>query len=392
MAKVEQTRFSDFDEYIRAQEPGRREKAYAWKTAIGLQKVDGLTPSDYLIETARRNIEGEITLEESRELVTGYHKAKNLASSAPARTEEADLVAQHITEVLSESSFTFSPAELVTIHRRLFDGVFKFAGKIRDYDITKEEWVLKGDTVHYGAAYRLLDTLAFDFEQERNFSYVGLSTDEMIRHIARFTANLWQIHAFGEGNTRTTGVFVIKYLRTLGFDVNNDVFADNAWYFRNALVRANYTNVPKGVEETTEYLELFFRNLLLGEANELQNRYLIIGGWVDDGDIPTSTPTSKASTPTSKAAPSLALSEPIRRLLSVANGEMSRGELMKALKLKDRVSFVDYYLSPALKIGLVEMTQPDSPRSPTQKYRLTGKGIAVKGTLSSYSEATEDKK
>ena len=277
----------------------------------------------------------------------------------------------------------------------LSEPVFKFAGKIRDYDITKNEWVLRGDTVHYCAAYRLIDTLAFDFDQERGFSYVGLSTDETIRHIARFTSNLWQIHAFGEGNTRTTGVFVIKYLRTLGFDVHNDVFAENAWYFRNALVRANYTNIPKGIEETTEYLELFFRNLLLGEQNELMSRYLVIGGWKGDTCsptcsstcsptcTPTSTHTSKAdthtSTHTSKRAPRLALSEAVRRLLSVLDGEMTRGGIMSALKLKNRSSFLEFYLSPALRIGFIEMTQPNSPRSPTQKYRLTAKGLAARG-------------
>ena len=373
---------TEFDEYLRAKEPDTREKAYAWKTAIGLQQVDGLTPSEYLVTTAKRNIEGEISLAESRELVTSYHKAKTVAEGDSSRTMEADLVSQHIAEVLSEPSFTFSPAELVSIHRRLFEGVFKFAGKIRDYDITKSEWVLKGDTVHYGAAYRLIDTLAFDFEQERGFSYVGLSNDETIRHIARFTSNLWQIHAFGEGNTRTTGVFVIKYLRTLGFDVHNDVFAENAWYFRNALVRANYTNVPKGIEETTEYLELFFRNLLLGEQNELMSRYLVIGGWTGDACTPTSNPTSKAATPTSNPTSNtvlkLALSDTMKRLLSALDREMTRGQIMTKLQLKDRSSFLEFYLSPALRIGFVEMTQPDSPRSPTQKYRLTAKGLAAK--------------
>jgi len=376
----------DLSEYLRAKDPDTREKAYAWKTAIGLQKIDGLTPSEYLVTTAKRNIEGEISLAESRELVTSYHKAKKFAAGDSSRTMEADLVSQHIAEVLSEPSFTFSPAELISIHRRLFEGVFKFAGKVRDYDITKNEWVLRGDTVHYGAAYRLIDTLAFDFDQERGFSYVGLSTDETIRHIARFTSNLWQIHAFGEGNTRTTGVFVIKYLRTLGFDVHNDVFAENAWYFRNALVRANYTNVPKGIEETTEYLELFFRNLLLGEQNELMSRYLVIGGWTDDtstptsnATTPTSTPTSNSATPTSKSVPKLALSEAIRRILSELDGEMTRGQIMAKLRLRDRSSFLESYLSPALRIGFIEMTQPDSPRSPTQKYRLTAKGLAARG-------------
>ena len=362
--------------YLRAKEPGIREKAYAWKTAIGLQKVDGLTPSDYLIKTAQRNIEGEITLAESRNLVAGYHKAKKIAEGKGAdRAAEADIVSQHITEVLSEESFTFSPEELISIHKRLFEGVFEFAGRIRDYDITKEEWVLDGDTVHYGSAYRLMETLAFDFKQEREFSYVGISDDELIAHIARFTGNLWQIHAFGEGNTRTTGVFVIKYLRTLGFDVQNDVFAENAWYFRNALVRANYTNIPKGIEETSEYLEKFFRNLLLGEHNELKSRYLLVGGWQDDGRDPASNP---ASNPTSKKASQaplkLRLSPQVRRLLTVIDGEMTRAALMKALGLKDRVTFTNSYLSPCLKIGLVEMTQPDSPRSPTQRYRLTARG------------------
>ena len=376
-------------EYLRAKEPGVREKAYAWKTAIGFQKVDGLTPTEYLVETARRNIEGEITLAESRQLVSDYHKAKKRAGGDSAdRSAEADLVSQHIAEVLSEDSFTFSPEELVSIHRRLFEGVFEFAGRIRDYDITKNEWVLNGDTVRYGSSYRLMEMLAFDLKQEREFSYVGLAETEIVRHIARFTSNLWQIHAFGEGNTRTTGVFVIKYLRTIGFDVANDVFAENAWYFRNALVRANYTNVPKGVEETTEYLELFFRNLLFGESNVLQSRYLIVGGWKGPDDptsniaTPTSnasTPTSNVVTPTSKNSGNWALTEAVRRLLLVlGEEELTRGQLMKALKLKDRKNFSEYTLGPALKIGLVEMTQPDSPRSPTQRYRLTAWGLKVK--------------
>ena len=377
----------DLSEYLRAKEPSMRERAENWRAAIGLQQVDGLTPSAYLVSTAKRNIEGEISIQEAGRAIGEYYKSKTVrAEAAKTRTDEADIVSQRIAELLCEPTFSFSPASYVAIHRKLFLGVYKHAGKIRDYDITKNEWVLKGDTVHYGAAYRLIDTLAFDFEQERSFSYVGLSTDETIRHIARFTSNLWQIHAFGEGNTRTTGVFVIKYLRTLGFDVHNDVFAENAWYFRNALVRANYTNVPKGIEETTEYLELFFRNLLLGEQNELMSRYLVIGGWKDDTCSPTCSPTSThtskvdthTSTHTSKRAPRLALSEAVRRLLPVLDGEMTRGVIMSALKLKNRSSFLEFYLSPALRIGFIEMTQPDSPRSPTQKYRLTSKGIAAR--------------
>ena len=377
----------DLSEYLRAKEPGRAELAGIWRAAIGLQKVDGLTPSAYLVETARRNIEGEITIAEAGKIIGEYYKSKAVrAEAAKTRTDEADIVSQRITEILAEPTFSFSPEQLVSIHRRLFDGIYKYAGTIRDYNITKNEWVLKGDTVQYASCFRLVETMAFDFSEEKKFSYAAVSMDEVIRHFSKFIAGIWQIHPFGEGNTRTTSTFAMKYLRTLGFDVDNDIFYDNSYYFRNALVRANYSNIPKGIEETTEYLERFFRNALMGEENKLQSRFLLVGGWKGDS-TPTSksgTPTSKPTAPTSNAAKSpasktLALSRAVRLLLDVLDGEMSRAKVMKAIGIKDRVTFTDYYLSPALKLGLVEMTQPNSPRSPTQKYRLTPKGLAAKG-------------
>ncbi len=264
-----------FEEYIREKEPQKKEKGYAWHTAIGLQAVDGLETSDYLIDTAKKNIEGDITFEEANQLIHNYYK-ENVKHTGNNRTEEADKVSVRIAQILSENSFVFSPAQYISIHKRLFDGVYKHAGEIRDYNITKAEWVLDGDTVMYGGALDLKATLDYDFSVEKEFSYKGLSIDETIKHLAVFISRLWQIHVFGEGNTRTTAVFFIKYLRTLGFDVTNDIFAENAWYFRNSLVRANYTNLKKDVHETTEFLELFLRNLLLGENNELKNRYLHI--------------------------------------------------------------------------------------------------------------------
>ena len=201
------------------------------------------------------------------------------------RTEEADKVSSRIAEILSETAFSFSPNEYVSIHRKLFQGIYKHAGKIRDYNITKKEWVLDGATVMYGSASELRATLEYDFSQEKDFSYKGLSMDEIIHHLAVFVSRLWQIHIFGEGNTRTIAVFFIKYLRTLGFSVTNDIFAENAWYFRNALVRANYTNLQKGIHETTEYLEVFFRNLLLNEKNELHNRNLHISGLLNEEKV-----------------------------------------------------------------------------------------------------------
>ena len=267
---------NDFEEYIRQSEPHKREKGYAWQTAIGLQAVDGLKPSEYLKEKARQHIEGDITIDEVKQLVDSYYKSKVARSSSEDRTEEADKVSARITEILSENTFTFSPIEYLAIHRHLFEGIFSHAGQIRDYNITKNEWVLKGATVLYASAVSIRETLEYDFSQEKIFDYKNLNIDEAIRHIARFVSGIWQIHAFGEGNTRTTAVFTIKYLHTFGFNFSNETFANHSWYFRNALVRANYNDLTKGVYATTEFLEKFFRNLILNEQNELKNRNLQI--------------------------------------------------------------------------------------------------------------------
>lgn len=267
----------DFEEYIRNSEPAKKEKTYAWTTAIGLQQVDGLTPSKYLFETAKRNIDGEISVAEATSIIDSYYESKtDRSGNDNERTEEADKVSSRIAQILSEKSFNFSPSYLIALHGRLFAGIFKFAGKIRDYDISKKEWVLDGDSVMYGAAFELKAALDYDFEQERHFSYKNLTLEETVKHITFFVSRLWQIHAFGEGNTRTTAVFTIKYLRSLGFNADNELFAENSWYFRNALVRANYNNLQKGIHENPEFLEKFFRNLLLGEHNELKNRFLHI--------------------------------------------------------------------------------------------------------------------
>lgn len=266
-----------FKEYIRESEPDKRDKGYVWHTAIGLQAVDGLKTSEYLARTAIRNIEGEISFEEANALLQDYYEA-NPSRNADDRTEEADKVSAKIAAVLSEKAFSFTPNEYLSIHRKLFTGIYSHAGCVRDYNITKKEWVLDGATVLYGSATELRATLDYDFSEEKKFSYRNLSMDEIIHHLAVFISRLWQIHVFEEGNTRTTAVFFIKYLQTLGFDVTNDIFAENAWYFRNALVRANYNDLKNGIYETTEFLELFLRNLLLNEHHPLHNRTLHISG------------------------------------------------------------------------------------------------------------------
>lgn len=273
-----------FKEYIKQSEPNKRDKGYAWHTAIGLQAVDGLKTSKYLIDTAIKNIEGDISIDEAQELLNTYYE-ENPKADTEDRTEEADKVAVRIAKILSEKAFSFTPNEYISIHKKLFAGIYGHAGKLRDYNITKKEWVLNGATVLYGSASELRATLDYDFAEEKKFSYKNLSMEEIIHHLAIFISRLWQIHVFGEGNTRTTAVFFIKYLRTLGFDVTNDIFAENAWYFRNALVRANYNDLKNGVHETTEYLELFLRNLLLDEKNELHNRSMHISGRFKETDF-----------------------------------------------------------------------------------------------------------
>ena len=268
--------YLDFDEYIRQGEPGQREKAGYWQTAIGLQAVDGLKVSDYLQDTARRHVEGDITIDEARELVNQYYVTKAAHDNHDEDKEEADRVSSNIVKVLSSPTFDFSTGGFQSVHRRVFEGVMKHAGEFRTYDITKKEWVLEGDTVLYLNWEDLRRAIDYDLEQERAYSYKGKSHDEIISHLTNFVSGLWQIHAFGEGNTRTTAVFTIQYLRSLGFDVNNDMFAKHSWYFRNALVRANYHNIAKGIDYTPIFLERFFRNLLLGEQWDLRNRYLHI--------------------------------------------------------------------------------------------------------------------
>ena len=263
----------ELSEYIKQGEQNRVEKTKTWETAIGLQEVDGLKPSKYLIKTAKEHIEGNIDIEEAKIRIDEYYEVQGSRKNFEKENEEADKVAVRITEILSEKAFNFSPTELLNIHKRLFKDIFDGAGMYRDYNITKKEWVLNGGTVTYAPFQSIKETLEYDFEQEKIFSYKDLSLEESIKHLCLFTANIWQIHPFCEGNTRTTAVFIIKYLRTFGFDINDEVFADNSWYFRNSLVRANYKNFEKNVFEDISFLEKFFYNLLTNSNYELKNRY-----------------------------------------------------------------------------------------------------------------------
>lgn len=266
----------ELEEYIKQGEPEQVEKSEAWQTAIGLQAVDGLKTSEYLLDTAKKHIEGKISIDEAQSRIQSYYEQRVGRENVEHDTQEADIVSSRIARLLGEKAFQFSPAEWLMIHRRLFEGVFTHAGQIRQYNITKKEWVLKGDTVTYAAWNSIKDTLDYDFMAEKQFSYEELSVDASVKHLAKFASDIWQIHPFCEGNTRATAVFMIKYMKTFGFHVNNDAFEKHSWYFRNALVRANYNDLQKGIHATTKFLEMFFSNLLLETEFELKNRYMHI--------------------------------------------------------------------------------------------------------------------
>ena len=332
----------DFEQYIIQGELGRKERAENWQVAIGLQAVDGLKPSKYLLQTAQDHIENRLSIDEVVARIESYYKTEQ-GRQEESGTSEADIVSARITRLLSERAFSFSPSMLASIHRRLFENVLLRAGRYRQANISKKEWVLDGASVLYSSCDMIAATLDYDFEQERKFSYDNLRNTEVVKHVCSFVAGIWQIHPFSEGNTRTTAVFTIKYLNSLGFKVDNNPFKEHSWYFRNALVRANYQDVPGGVKRTTEFLELFFRNILMGEHNELRNRYTHIR-WVgerphvqDDGSLKSSQETVKSSQKSSQKIVEIMASCPFVTTETIAStlGISRRAVAKQVAKLKE---------------------------------------------------------
>ena len=380
---IENPYIPEFEKYLRTPEPSVRERADYWRTAIGLQAVDQLTVSDFLKQTAQEHIEGQINTEEAEERIKAYYKAKEARLPDDDEKEEADKVAMNITKLLSEQSFTFSVAGFAAIHRQIFKGVFKHAGQFRDYDFSKKEWALNGDSVLYGSCRELRATLDYDINQEKQFDYTNLALPDAISHIANFVSNIWQTHPFREGNTRTTAVFTIKYLRSIGFqNIDNTLFEQHSWFFRNALVRANYKSVAKSVNPDSSYLVAFFRNLLLNEQTPLNNRDLQIGITNTPNKYRTSTEQvqDKYRTSIGNLLPvddenTICLIEAIER------EKLSIKEILGKMGLKHRPTFMDNYLNPAIENGFVRLLYPESPRHPRQKYLLTVKGMMLYNQL-----------
>lgn len=328
----------ELSEYIKQGEPEKQEKAKTWETAIGLQDVDGLKPSEYLLDTAKEHIEGNINIDEAKKRINSYYEQSNERNNED-NTEEADKVSVRIAEILSEKAFNFSPTEMLNIHKRLFTGIYKGAGKYREYNFTKKEWILNDDTVTYSSYETIKETIEYDFNQEKNFSYKDLSLEDSISHLSRFISNIWQVHPFCEGNTRTTAVFLIKYLRTFGFNVNDEIFADNSWYFRNALVRANYKNYKKNVFEDITFLEKFLYNLLTNTKYELKNRYMHIDYKENIEEI-----NSNVS--------SLSLEE--QAILNIIKNNPTIKQEDIALQINKSIRTIKNYMSEMQKKGIIE--------------------------------------
>ena len=256
-----------------------------WNTGIGLNKVDNLEPSKYLLDLSQKNIKGELKYYEIEDLLKSYYKTKDVSDINIQKEKECDLVSLRIAQLLEDKSFGFSPITLKNIHKYLFKDIYDFAGQYREYNITKIEPILNGDTVKYVDFNNIEEYFAYDFKEEKEFDYSKLNKDELIKHIVKFTSSIWQVHPFGEGNTRTTAVFIEKYLNSMGFNINNEMFKEYSVYFRNALVRSNYGNIPKGIYPTNEYLVRFFENLLQGKDNNLENKELYIKELFENNNI-----------------------------------------------------------------------------------------------------------
>lgn len=254
-------------------------KESCWNAAIGLQQVDGLEVSDYLRELSHKEIEGELNHYEIEELLYKKYEDENIEVG---RQKEADIVSTRIVSLLQEDGFSLSPVTLKHIHKTLFAGIYNHAGEFRKYNISKDEPILGGRSVKYANYQMIEDTFAYDFTQEKGKSYANLSQGEVINRIANFTSAIWQVHAFGEGNTRTTAVFIQKYLNFMGFQVDNSLFLENSLFYRNALVRSNFGSYSEGVLPTNKWIEYFYENLLFDGKHELRNRDLLVEEYMED--------------------------------------------------------------------------------------------------------------
>lgn len=270
----------DFDSSLNPYQEKQKQKYYIkqlqWDMAIGLQQVDNLKPSKYLKEISKKNILGELTIKEVEKSLKKYYITKEKQKDINNNELECDFVSMRIVELLSLDNFELSVDYLKYIHKYLFQDIYDFAGEFRKIDFSKHEKILNNDSVAYGESKTLNESLEYDIAKEKEKNYKDMPIVEVIKNITDFTSNIWQVHPFREGNTRTTAVFIEKYLISLEYKVNNSLFKDKSVYFRNALVRSNYFNNYLNIKEDKTYLIKFYENLLLGKNNNLHSEDLIV--------------------------------------------------------------------------------------------------------------------
>ena len=265
---------SSMNPYQEEQKPKGYIKQLQWDMAIGLQQVDNLKPSKYLEQISEKNILGELTLKEVEQSLKEYYttKEKNINHNEL----ECDFVSMRIVELLNQDNFKLSVDYLKYIHKYLFQDVYEFAGEFRKINFSKHEKILNNDSVAYGDCKTLNESLEYDISLEKEKDYKNMNIVEVINNITDFTSSIWQVHPFREGNTRTTAVFIYKYLNSLNFNQDISIYNNKASYFRNSLVRSNYFNNYLNIKEDKSYLIKFYENLLLGKNNNLHSEDLIV--------------------------------------------------------------------------------------------------------------------
>ncbi len=252
------------------------QKQLYWNLAFGLQKVDNLTPSKYMKELVNKSITGEINNHELEEKLQKYYETQDIKKIEIRNEKECDLVSARIVELLEKDEFEFSVNFIKNIHEYLFNNIYEFNGEFRNVDIIKNEPILNGDTVVYGSYKTIKESLEYDLSIEKDKEYSNMNIVDVINSITDFSSSIWQVHPFREGNTRTTVVFMIKYLRSLNYNVDNDLFKEKSIYFRNALVRSCYFNNYLNIEQDKNYLIRFYENLMLNKNNNLQSKDIVI--------------------------------------------------------------------------------------------------------------------
>ncbi len=267
---------SSINDYIETETPKNYVKQQEWDMAIGLQEVDNLKPSKYLEKLLQENVTGEKTIYEVEKELKGYYVEKEKNNEVNHNELECDFVSTRIVELLQENNFELSIDYLKYVHKYLFQDVYEFAGEFRKVDFSKHERILNNDSVAYGDHKLLEQSLNYDITLEKNKNYNEMNIVDVINNITDFSSRIWQIHPFREGNTRTTAIFIEKYLVSLGYNVDNTLFKDKSVYFRNALVRSNYFNNYLNIKEDNSFLIKFYENLLLGKNNNLHSRNLIV--------------------------------------------------------------------------------------------------------------------